>query len=347
MKKFFLAVAAVLLTAAALAAGDYDYDWTGTGSEVLEQIGQWVFGVYGLMTSDNPPPTEYGGFYDWAGILGLLFLAAGLAQDVAEKRLSGGRFLETLSSLATLIPFYITETLVFVASFGAFFVAYEYVPWKLPFDSWAMFALAVVAADFAYYWEHRLSHRIRLFWLAHAVHHSSPIMNVAVAFRFSAFDPFIAALFHLPLVLVGFHPVHVAAGEIIVLGYQTWIHNEVVGRLGALEYVLNTPSSHRVHHGADKKYLDKNYGGMLIVWDRLFGTYQKEEETPRYGLTEPINTVNPFKVQFSEFPKLWRDLRASKSAVEAAGYLLRPPGWKPASSRPPNASVRHDNMQDK
>ena len=319
----------IICASVAWAAGDYEYDWTGTDSEVLEKIGQWVFGVYGFMFHEEPLPTEYGGFYDWAGILGFLFVIVGLMQDIVERRLSRSRFLETLSSLFTQIPFYFTETFVFIASLGFFFVLYEYMPWRLPFDSWAVFVLAVIAADFAYYWEHRLSHRIRLFWLAHAVHHSSPIMNVAVAFRFSIFDPFIAAIFHLPLILLGFHPVHVAAGEIIVLGYQTWIHNETIGKLGFLEKILNTPSAHRVHHGSDGKYLDKNYGGMFIVWDRWFGTYQEEEETPRYGLTEQIDTVNPFKVQFSEFPRLWRDIRRSKTAGEFAGYLFRPPGWKP------------------
>ena len=155
--------------------------------------------------------------------------------------------------------------------------------------------LALIAADFAYYWEHRLAHQIRLLWVSHAVHHSAREMNTAVAFRFGLFESPWAALVHLPLVLIGFHPLAVFAGQVAVLVYQTWIHTELVGKLGPLEGILNTPANHRVHHGCDPKYLDKNYGGILMLWDRLFGTYQAEEERPRYGLARDFDSVNPLR----------------------------------------------------
>jgi sterol desaturase/sphingolipid hydroxylase (fatty acid hydroxylase superfamily) len=114
----------------------------------------------------------------------------------------------------------------------------------------------------------------------------------------------------------------------VVLAYQTWLHTKLVGKLGLLEWVLNTPSDHRVHRGCDQKYLDKNYAGILIVWDRMFGSFQEEEETPIYGLITNFNRKNPIKVWFSEFRDLWGDLKSSKSIVEVFGYLFKPPGWK-------------------
>lgn len=272
--------------------------------------------------------------YELAFYLGIGLLAFELLKDLVKRRLNKLRSLDTLASLSTQLPFYFSEALVFAATIVVYYTAYYSItPFHIPVNPWTA-ALAVVAADFVYYWEHRLSHRIRLLWLAHAVHHSSPIMNTAVAFRFSIFDPVISAVSHFSLVLVGFDPMLVIFGEIVVLSYQTWIHTELVGRLGPLDGWLNTPSNHRVHHGANAKYLDRNYGGIFMVWDRLFGTYQKEEETPTYGLKEPIDTVNPIKVWFSEFPKLGRDLLRAKGMGQVLGYLFQPPGWSPTQADP-------------
>ncbi|MEM7325886.1 MAG: sterol desaturase family protein [Actinomycetota bacterium] len=242
---------------------------------------------------------------------------------------------DSLASLSTLIPFYVIEIFTVTAMIGAYFFLWDNItPYQLPIDWWTV-ALGVLAADFAYYWEHRTGHEIRLFWTGHAVHHSSPIFNTAVAFRFGPFEPALAVLFHLPLVLLGFHPAIVILGELAVQAYQFWIHTEVIGRLGPLDRFLNTPSNHRVHHGADPKYLDKNYGGILIVFDRMFGTYQAEEETPTYGLTTQIETTNPLRVWTSEFPALFADLRSSRSWGEWWSYLTRGPGWSPADRRTP------------
>lgn len=251
-----------------------------------------------------------------------------------RRDLSREYFAETASSLGTQIPFYFSEIFVFGASVVLYYTLYYTVtPVHLPV-TWTTFFLVILAADFVYYWEHRLSHKIRLFWVAHAVHHSSPVYNTATAFRFSIFDPVIAAFFHIPLVLMGFDPILVFFGEVIVLAYQGWIHTEAIGKLGPLEKVLNTPSHHRVHHGSDRKYLDKNFGGILIIWDRIFGTFQVEEERPNYGLTTPINTQNPIKVWFGEIPGLWQDFRSAPSWRAAFGYLWHPPGWRPKDNRP-------------
>lgn len=276
--------------------------------------------------------------YNYALFVGLAFI--GIEVIAALRKPPSGRrlwFLDTLASLSTQIPFYIVEVFSFLAMITTYFVLWDNVtPAQLPVNSWTI-AAGLIAADFAYYWEHRTSHEIRLLWTGHAVHHSSPIFNTAVAFRFGPLEPFVAIMFHLPLIIMGFHPAIVILGELSVQAYQFWIHTDVIGRLGPMDRILNTPSNHRVHHGSDSKYLDRNHGGILMIWDRLFGTYQAEEETPTYGLTTQINTTNPLKVWTSEFPPLFTDLRNAGTWRDWFGYLLNPPGWQPATPEPVEA----------
>ena len=271
--------------------------------------------------------------YDYALLVGLVFIS--IEVIAVLRRPSGNRkpwFYDTLASLSTQIPFYLVEIFSFLAMITTYFVLWDNVtPYQLPVHGWTI-AAGIIAADFAYYWEHRTSHEIRILWTGHAVHHSSPIFNTAVAFRFGPLEPFVAIMFHLPLIMLGFHPAIVILGELVVQAYQFWIHTDVIGRLGPLDRFLNTPSNHRVHHGSDQKYLDKNHGGILMVWDRLFGTYQAEEETPIYGLTTQINTTNPRRVWTSEFPPLFADMRTAKTWKDWVGYLLNPPGWQPTGN---------------
>ena len=159
-------------------------------------------------------------------------------------------------------------------------------------------------------------------------------MNVFVAFRFGPFEGVVSGLIHLPLVLLGFPPELVFFGILAVLAYQGWIHTESIGRLGVLDQFFNTPSNHRVHHGCDEKYLDRNYGGILIVWDRLFATYQPEEEHPRYGLKRDFDSVNPVQVWISEWPGLFRDLRAAGSWRQVLSILFAHPDWITRQQRP-------------
>ncbi len=277
--------------------------------------------------------------YDWVLLFALLFLALELLNDLVTGRYSGERLLETFSSVFTQVPYYISEMLIFSGGVYLYFMVYELIPWKLPVNGYTGL-LVLLLADLAYYIEHYCVHRVRLFWLAHSVHHSSSMMNTATAFRFSLFDPIPSVLFHLPLVLMGFNPVLVFAAEILVLAYQFWIHNEMIGKLGPLEWFLNTPSHHRVHHGSNDKYIDRNFGGILIVWDRLFGTFQSEEEIPHYGLTTPMTSKNPITVQFYEFPRLFRDLGKARSLGEGLGYLLRSPGWRPVPEERPLSATQ-------
>ena len=265
--------------------------------------------------------------YDWTLVFAGIFLFLEILDEIAKNRFNGARLLETLSSVFTQVPYYFMEVFVFSAAVYIYFSIYELIPWHMPLNT-ASFLLVLVVADFTYYIEHFCLHKVRLFWAAHSVHHSSTVMNTATAFRFSLFDPLISAVFHLPLLLLGFHPIFIFAAEILIQAYQFWIHNEMIGKLGPIEWIFNTPSHHRVHHGADAEYIDKNYGGILILWDRLFGTFAEESKLPKYGLTTPINTNNPIKVQFFEFIKVYQDLSRAKNLREIFGFLFRSPGWK-------------------
>ena len=292
---------------------------------------------------------EYVSFdiYDWTIVFALAFLALELINDVANKRMSRSRFYETLSSCFTQVPYYLTEAFVFGGAVYVYFTIHESISWQLPVDL-SMALLVLLLADFTYYVEHFFMHKVRLFWLAHSVHHSSTDMNTATAFRFSIFDPLASAIFHLPLVLMGFNPILIFAAEVIVQAYQFWLHNEMVGKLGPIEWFFNTPSHHRVHHGSNPKYIDKNYGGILIIWDRLFGTFQKEDELPTYGLTTPMTSKNPITVQFYEFPRLFRDLSTAKGAREVISYIFRAPGWQPnrliQDANDPSSSRKTSNL---
>lgn len=195
--------------------------------------------------------------------------------------------------------------------------------------TWTTALLCIVLADLVYYAEHRFEHTHRLPWdLYHSVHHSSPEFDQTTGLRLSGFDALLTMGFLTPLVLLGFSPLLVLVSYGVVVGYQTWIHTELVKRTPRwFEFVFNTPAHHRVHHGNDAAYLDKNYGGILIIWDRLFDTFAQETSRPTYGLTTQIESSHPIDVQFSEIRKLWADLRADSSWSTRFTRMWNPPGW--------------------
>ncbi|MGK0414714.1 MAG: sterol desaturase/sphingolipid hydroxylase (fatty acid hydroxylase superfamily) [Polaribacter sp.] len=189
--------------------------------------------------------------------------------------------------------------------------------------------LAFFAADLTYYWMHRIEHEQRILWALHSVHHSSKDYNLSVSFRLSIIEGLIEWIFLIPMILIGFSPFQAIVGLILVAQFQTWIHTERIGKLGWLDKVFNTPSVHRVHHGSNKKYLDKNYGGFLIIWDRIFGTYQKEEEQVIYGLTKDINTNNALLINFIEFKSIIKDLKKCKSWKDRFKITFGNLSWRP------------------
>jgi sterol desaturase/sphingolipid hydroxylase (fatty acid hydroxylase superfamily) len=212
-------------------------------------------------------------------------------------------------------------------------LAWNHRLFTVPLGTGLSIAALFVGQDFSYYWFHRASHRVRWFWATHAVHHSSNQLNLAAAYRFGWTGPWSGtAIFYVPLVFLGFSPLAISTTLSLNLLYQFWLHVDWIPKLGPLEYVLNTPSHHRVHHAANAEYLDANYGGVLIIFDRLFGTFVAERrDLPcRYGLVHPLRTNNPVKIGFHEWLNLARDLWEARSWRERATIVAGPPGDRPA-----------------
>jgi sterol desaturase/sphingolipid hydroxylase (fatty acid hydroxylase superfamily) len=196
--------------------------------------------------------------------------------------------------------------------------------------TWVSWLVALLAVDFAYYWWHRAGHQVNALWAMHVVHHQSERYNLTVALRQPSFSGLIGWIVYVPIALLGV-PLKVAlAMTAFDTLYQFWIHTEKIGRLGPLELVLNTPSHHRVHHGVNPRYIDKNYGGILIVWDRLFGTFEAESERPVYGITKPLASLDPGWANLHYWFELARLSAAARGAREKLSVWLMYPGWRPA-----------------
>ena len=202
----------------------------------------------------------------------------------------------------------------------------------LPMNHWSDWVACFFAQEFCYYWYHRAAHRVRWFWCTHAIHHSPNQLNLSAAYRFGWTGKLTGTLaFFVLAPLLGVPPRILLTMLTLNLLYQFWIHATWIPRLGPLEWIVNTPSSHRVHHSANVEYLDGNYGGVLIVFDRLFGTYIAERaDTPcRYGLVQPMTSYHPLVVEFDQWRRLASDLRSARSTSDALQYLFGSPGWRP------------------
>lgn len=233
---------------------------------------------------------------------------------------------ETLCNIAIYFGFFFVKHFLTVGiTFGSLSFAYEYKLFEIPFTV-TNILICIVLADFLYYWKHRLEHQSRILWAAHSVHHSSPEFNLSTALRLPWLTPFYSWIAYVPAAFLGFHPFIVLMASTIVLGYQFLIHTQVVGNLGVLEYILNTPSNHRVHHGSNTPYLDRNYGGIFMIWDILFGTFIREGIPVVYGVTKPINTSNPFRVNSIEVEHLVRDSAKAKGLKDALKIIFKGPG---------------------
>jgi sterol desaturase/sphingolipid hydroxylase (fatty acid hydroxylase superfamily) len=188
----------------------------------------------------------------------------------------------------------------------------------------------LLAQDFLYYLLHVVDHHCRIFWAIHVTHHSSEEFNFTVGFRSSVFQPLYRFLYFIPLSMAGFKSIDIMFIYSAVQIYGILLHTQAVGKLGVLEYILVTPSHHRVHHGSNKIYIDKNMGMLLIIWDRIFGTFQKETEVVRYGLTTPVGSNHPFNVVFHEWKNMLLDVKSAKALSQKFKYLFFKPGWHPA-----------------
>ncbi|WP_374389117.1 sterol desaturase family protein [Sandaracinobacter sp.] len=220
---------------------------------------------------------------------------------------------------------------------------YSWRLFEIPFSWWA-FLLCFVLDDLAYYVFHRSAHRVRWFWASHVIHHSSQHYNLSTALRQTWTGFFsLGFIFRLPLFLIGFPPAMVFFCAGLNLVYQFWIHTEQVNRLPRwFEAVMNTPSHHRVHHAVNPRYLDRNYAGVFIIWDRLFGTFEPErdDDRPRYGIVKALPTLNPLWAAIHEWVAIGRDAVQSRSAGELAGRLFGPPGWQPGGTGETSETIR-------
>ena len=241
------------------------------------------------------------------------------------------KFRDTLAGLGLLIGNFMIGLLTKSSIFFLYIYLYQFkfitVNELLP--TWAVWIVTFVMIDFVYYWYHRFSQRVRFMWAVHMNHHSSEEMNFTVSLRQAWFGPITKVPFFIVMPLIGFDPIITAVAGVAstlwgVIGHTQWIR-----RLGVLEYILVTPSSHRVHHGSNECYIDKNYGNLLIVWDRLFGTFAEEIEPVRFGIRENVKTFNPIKITFMFWQQMVSDFKNSKNQKERLLSFFGKPEWKP------------------
>lgn len=232
---------------------------------------------------------------------------------------------------------------VFTLGILGYFFKFAFIHWQVGLGYWV---LLFVFEDMMYYWLHRFDHEIRLFWAMHVTHHSSELMNFTVGFRSSVFQPVYRFIYFIPIVLFGFDPLDLL---FVYSATQIWgifVHTEYIHKMGWLEYILVTPSHHRVHHGSNAKYLDKNMGMFLIIWDKFFGTFQpeltpEEYEPIRYGLTKNLENPNAVTVVFHEWQQVWIDItQKGLSLTSRFNYLFGPPGWSHDGSRQTSKQIR-------
>ena len=220
-----------------------------------------------------------------------------------------------------------------------YFHQFKFVEIHNPYLYWGVL---LILQDFMYYWLHRVDHYCRMFWAVHITHHSSEEFNLTVGFRSSVFQPLYRFIYFIPLALLGFKGVDIMFIYAATQIYGILIHTKTVNKLGVLEYFLSTPSHHRVHHASNVKYLDKNMGMVFIIWDKLFGTFEREDENEKvvYGLTENIKTYHPIKMVFHEWINIFSDLRKPSSFKAKFMYILGPPGWSHDGSKKTSRQLR-------
>jgi len=260
-------------------------------------------------------------------VLGMIFFEAFISswhsKDLYRKE-------DTLCTMGLLVGNIIMVFAIKGATLAFHFYLYQFRAFNFSdfMPAWAIWTMAFVLIDFVFYFFHRLSHRTRFLWAIHMSHHSSEEMNFAVSFRQAWFGPISKLPFFMVLPLVGLEPTVIAVAGVISTLWGIVGHTQIIGRLGPIEWVFNTPSHHRVHHGANEEYVDKNYGNLLIVWDRLFGTFEPERNLVKFGLVKNVKTFNPVKITFMAWQEINKDIRNAQSFKEAIHCFFGPPQTK-------------------
>lgn len=287
----------------------------------------------------------FGQDVDWKQVflIGMtpLFLLAFMMEFVVQrKRGQQASFhpREIVANLSLGASYQVFEGIMWVLMTGGIFAwVFNHRLFDIPVNGWTILPI-FVAVEFSYYWFHRTSHRVRWFWTAHVPHHSGETMNFTNAMRQSLLNAFVGSfVFYLPLVWLGVPPAVVMFCLAVDLAYQYFVHTESVGRFPKwYEYVFDTPSNHRVHHGRNPEYIDKNYGGVLIIFDRLFGTYAEEKAKVDYGITQQIRSYNFLVLNVHEMVDMLRDVFSPGPLAQRLKHLIMPPDWQ----RPGHKSVR-------
>ncbi|HEY1332710.1 MAG TPA: sterol desaturase family protein [Myxococcaceae bacterium] len=261
----------------------------------------------------------------------VFFVLIGLELLVARaRRRRVYRFTDSFADLGCGVAQRVVLLLFEVALLGVYELLYQHGRlWTFAPDSAWPWVIAIVGVDLGYYWWHRLSHEVNVLWAVHVVHHQSEDYNLAVALRQAVLSPITVLPFYLPLAVLGVPLFPFFIVNALSTLYQFWIHTELVGRMGVLEQVINTPSLHRVHHGVNPEYLDKNYAATFICWDQLFGTLRREEAPVVYGVSHPLRSFDPVWAQVQPLWALWRAMRRAPSTREAIRYMLASPAYHP------------------
>lgn len=241
-------------------------------------------------------------------------------------------FKDSLSSIFMGVGSIVVDVLTKIVYLTVFLYIYENYRIFTFESSFLMLIILLVIEDFFFYWKHRMGHQIRILWASHSVHHSSKMFNLSTALRQEWTGRYFGIIFNIALPFLGFHPYMILLVHSISLIYQYWIHTQTINKLpNWFELIMNSPSHHRVHHASNDIYLDKNHAGIFIVWDRLFGTFQKELKNEKvvFGLTNNIESYKIWDVLSYEWLNLWKDFTKKKiSILDRLKYLYKPPGWK-------------------
>ncbi len=262
----------------------------------------------------------------------VFFLLIGVELLITKiKKLNHYRFNDSVTNLSLGIGSTVTGIFLKTLTVLAYIKLYDISPLhgKIP-NAWWVYVMLFFGADFFYYWFHRGAHEISIMWGSHAVHHQSEEYNLTVALFQAWYQGAFSFVFYLPLAVLGFNPVMFFVVSQVITLYQFWIHTKLINKLPApIEYIFNTPSHHRVHHASNIRYLDRNHAGILIIWDRMFGTFSPEvdSEKPKYGITTNINTYNLFKIASHEFVAVFHDVRRAPKFTDKLKYIFYPPGW--------------------
>ena len=266
-----------------------------------------------------------------------VFLAMMAIEFAVDRRRQLGvyRAADTVGSLSLGIVSQLVGVFSKLAALGIYTLVYQHAAvWKLPVDAPWVWIGALLGYDFCYYWLHRSGHEINLLWAAHGVHHSSEEYNLSTALRQTATGHLFGWIFYLPLALLGVPPLVFVVVGLVDLLYQFWVHTRLVGKLGWFDRVFCSPSNHRVHHGQNDYCIDRNYGGLLIVWDRLFGTFveERDNEPIVYGIRGALRSFNPVWANAYGYAAMWRDIRLTRTLADKLRVLFKHPGWRPADA---------------